>query len=420
MDFVNIALTISLGLFGINLFKQVFYLFSSCLFVIKQRRILRKAYRFSQNDLEKMFKVSVIVPAWNEEVGIKRTLKSLLKNSFMNMEIIVVNDGSTDNTSKIVKEYLKTKYCKNKKKRGKSILFIDRKENKGKACSMNEGLMAASGNVIVTTDADTIFDKEAIRNITRYFTDARIDALVGNVKVSSGSFLGTIQEMEYTLGFYLKRALSFWNAEYIIGGALGAFRSRLVEEIGLFDTKCKTEDIEYSTRIQNAGKNTFYAEDVIAYTEGANTFKSLLKQRLRWKKGRTDTFLKYKNLFLSTDKKHNKILTLFILPLAVIFDLYLAVEPFIIGLIYYFLIKYGSFQPVFMFLGVMLYLLLTAYLFGSKKNNLKNLLLAPVFGMLCYLLSVTEIYAFWGSLILYSKGKDVIWQDWQRKGVKNV
>ncbi len=239
---------------------------------------------------------------------------------------------------------------------------------------------------------------------------------VGNLT----TLIGMLQQIEYTLGFYLKRAHSLWGAEYIIGGAFGAFRKKLFDKIGYLDTQCKTEDIEFSTRIQSVGKKIFFAEDAIVYTEGASTLKGLFKQRMRWKKGRFDTFIKHRKLFFSTKPKHNQILTQFLMPIALIFDFELTIEPIIMIIVFSIVLRYGNYGVIYLYLGMTTFLLVLSYFFGSKKNNLKTFLLAPIFGLLSYILTICEVYAFWGSVLLFSKGHNITWQDWKRKGIQNV
>ncbi len=116
MNIVNLALTISLALFGITLIKQCLYLFSACLFSIKKLAIHRKSNKYSQKQLENWYKVSVVIPAWNEEVGVISTIKSILNSDYGSVEIIVVNDGSTDKSAQKIEKFIKTKFKSHRKK----------------------------------------------------------------------------------------------------------------------------------------------------------------------------------------------------------------------------------------------------------------------------------------------------------------
>jgi len=188
--------------------------------------------------------VSVIIPAWNEEVGILTSIKSVLAEEYGNVEIIVVNDGSTDKTAKVVNRFLSNP---GNRIDGKTIRYF-RKKNGGKGSALNYGIKRARGSIIVTMDADSAHKKDAIVNLVRYFSDPTVDAVVGNVKVRNNrGLVGLLQRIEYVFGFYFKRVHSVFNAEYIFGGACAAFRkSTTFDRLGMFDTENKTEGIEYS------------------------------------------------------------------------------------------------------------------------------------------------------------------------------
>ncbi len=403
MDIRNTILITSFVLSGISLFRYLIYLFFSPLYTFQKIKILKKIKSISKVEVEKKLKVSVIVPAWNEEVGIADAITSLLQNSYNNLEIIVVNDGSVDKTDTAVKKYYE-KNIKNKNLYGKSFIYINKKKNAGKGAAINSGIKQSSGDLIVTMDADTRFEKDAIYNAARYFLDKDIDAGVGNVKIAnSKNILGIIQQIEYTIGFYFKRCHSVLNCEYIIGGAFGIFRKEIFEKCGFFDEKNKTEDIEFSTRLKSFGLKTIFIEDAIAYTEGPSTFEGLLKQRSRWKKGRMDTFLRYSNLFFSNNKNHNFFLSWILLPIALIGDLDLILFPILTPFIFYYTFESLDYNYWIGWIIFFTFSIIFSYLFGSRKNNIRSFLLIPVFYFASYLLIFTEIYAIIHSVILYLK-----------------
>lgn len=416
----NPILIISLILSGITVFRYFIYLVISPLYAFQEYKLTKGFRKISKRQIEKNTRVSVIVPAWNEEVGIVTSIQSLLRNNYKNLEIIVVNDGSKDGTDFVVKTFYEKK-IKNRDFKGKRFIYINKQKNKGKGSAINSGIKRSTGDVIITMDADTKFEKDAIYTVAKYFQNPGIDAAVGNVKlVNSKSLLGLIQQVEYTFGFYFKRTHSVLNSEYIIGGAFGIFRRVIFKRCGYFDEKNKTEDIEFSTRIKNEGLRTIFIEDAIAYTEGPSTIKGLLNQRLRWKKGRMDTFLRYKELFLSTNKKHNKFLSWIMFPIALIGDIELIFFPLITPYIFLYTFRSQNFEywiawVVFLSVSIML-----SFLFGSKKNGWKGFLIIPFFYLAAYFLVITEICAIWGSIRLYIKKADITWQTWNRKGVENV
>ncbi len=398
----------------------VFLVFAAFYPVVEKLRRLRILHNRKTRKKPYMPLISVIVPAWNEEVGIIRTVDSLLTNTYDNIEIIVVSDGSTDNTDTVMAQYIAKETVLKDKNVYRLRYFT--KERGGKGRALNFGINQANGEIIVTMDADSVFDVKAIQNLVNYFEDPTINAVVGNVRVAENKTLvGLIQKLEYYFGFYFKRAHSVMGAEYVFGGACTAFRkANTFDKYGLFDTINKTEDIEMSMRLRTHGVKCTYAENVICYTEGATTLTGLINQRLRWKKGRLDTFIKYRSLFFSRRKEHNKFLTWFVLPYSLIGEIQLFFEPIAISLLIaysyiagdYFSLVFGS---LFMF---------TIYYINAIFNtNIKifdRILLIPLFFFtwgLFYLLVWVEYLALFKGLAMVVKGDDVVWQSWQRKGV---
>lgn len=361
--------------------------------------------------------VSVIVPAWNEEVGIISTIKSVLSNDYPSIELVVVNDGSTDGTDKLVKDFI----IKNKKilaRSRKSIVYISKK-NGGKGKALNDGVKKSKGSIIVTVDADSIADRKMITNIVRRFTDDTVDAVVGNVKVAGHiTFLSLLQRLEYLFGFYHKRAHSVMGAEYIYGGACAAFRrSTVFDSIGLFDDTSITEDIDMSLRTRYHGLKSAYADDAICYTEGAGSVVGLVKQRTRWKKGRLESFKTYRKMFFSTRKRHNKWLSWFILPLAMLAEIHLLFEPLGLTLLIIYSIITGEFSSLLLgclFVG-MIYVVVG--FFTERGRNWWIVPLLPFTWAMFYFLIWVEYIALTKTLIATLKAEGVAWQKWKRKGI---
>ena len=363
--------------------------------------------------------VSVIIPAWNEEVGVLTTINSIIQNTYDKIQIVIVNDGSTDKTDSVIKNFLR-KYRSSPTK-GKTITYISQ-SNGGKGSALNTGVRHSKGQIVLTVDADSALQKDAITSLVKYFHDPEIDAVVGNVKIGNNKgVVGMIQKLEYIFGFYFKRVHALFNAEYIFGGACAAFRkSTTFASIGLFDTHNKTEDIEYSMRTKLYGLKSHYAEDVVVYTEGASDLKGLYKQRLRWKKGRMDTFAKYRKLFFSTNSKHSKFLSWFILPYAILGEIQLMFEPMFFTLIWAYTIITGDYMSIGLSSLFILFTFVAAIIFGDTKVNKLNVFLFPSFWMLFYVLVLVEFFALIKSLDLIMAGEDVKWQNWARKGIDNT
>lgn len=361
-------------------------------------------------------KVSVIIPAWNEQVGILSTVRSLLASSYRNLEIIVINDGSTDLSDEIMTSFIDKRNARGGK--NDIALRYRYKENGGKASALNSGIAMAKGEIIVSIDADCFVHRDFVKNIVARFANPKVMAAVGNVQIGNTStFIGMVQHLEFLMSFFFKRADSLFGSIYIIGGAAGAFRREIFEKIGLY-TKVITEDIELSVRIQKAGMKIVYANDALVYTEGASDLSSLLKQRLRWKRGRIDTFVRHKDLFFSTSKHHNRFLTWCVMPLAVLGDALLMLDiPFILLLYSYALLTH-DFWPFLVSVIVMALLVVVQFCTSERKFVRKSmLLLAPITYLMMYAVVYVELHALVKSLWSYVMNKEVRWQKWQRTGV---
>lgn len=310
-------------------FLSTYYVVVLVLIMLVGRKNLYENRKF---DFKKEPRVSVIIPAYNEQGKIKFTIKSLRKVNYKNIEFIIVNDGSKDKTSKEVKENIKG---------DPRFLFIDRKENRGKAASLNEGIARASGEFVATMDADSVIEPGIFYKTVPYFSDEKIAAVTVSVLVKDPkSFIHKIFEMEYIIGLslYLK-VFSFFNGIFVTPGPFSIYRKSIIQNIGGFDEKNITEDMEIAYRIQKNHYKIVNCLEAKAYTILPPTFRKITVQRRRWYSGALHTLSKHRNVLA------NK--------------------------------KYGAFGFVaflnylLIFLGLLLFLS-TIYLFGS--NLLKDLL----------------------------------------------
>lgn len=390
----------------------------------RRYRVLRKELKATGVIAPYTPGVSVIVPALNEEVGILRTVQSVLANDYPYIELVVVNDGSTDRSAELVTNYFK-KARKAQSAQGRFLRHFYIK-NGGKGRALNYGIKRSKGKIILTMDADSMLAPDAISKLVTYFRDESVSAVVGQVRLgnTSGRLISRMQQMEYLFGFYFKRAHCVLGAEYIYGGACAAFRrSATFNYFGMFDEKNKTEDIEMSMRTKFHGLKSLYAEDVICYTEGASTYMGLLNQRLRWKKGRFDTFITYRQIFLSWKRHHNKPLSWFVLPYALISELQLILEP--IGatlLITYSIIsgEYVSLTLSMLFIGISYFVVAC---FGKQlplKQRVQLLGLWPFTWVMFYLIVWIEFHAFIRSVHMILRGDNLEWQKWDREGIKQI
>ncbi len=239
-------------------------------------------------DLSSMPFVSILVPAYNEQTVISRTLNSLTQIKYLKKEIIVIDDGSTDLTKFVASGF---------KKQGVKVIS---KPNGGKAAALNYGLLFARGDIIITIDADSMVTRDAVDEIVKSMASNQdIVAVAGNIKVlNSNSILTRIQELEYTMAINtIRRAFALFGAVMVIPGAFGAFRKQTVQEVGGYDTNTITEDFDLTIKLLKTRGAVSSSSAANAFTEVPSTWKALYKQRLRWGTGTFQTILKHKDIF---------------------------------------------------------------------------------------------------------------------------
>ncbi len=231
--------------------------------------------------------VSVIVPAYNEEVVIAKTIRSLLASDYSQFEIIVVDDGSQDKTSQVIKEA----FSEDTRVR----LFTT--TNIGKSGALNLGLRHANGEVVIALDADTLFAPLTIKKLAQRFSDPRIGALAGNAKVGNRINLVTRwQALEYITSQNMDlRAFATLNCITVVPGAVGAWRRDLLLEIGGFSADTLAEDQDLTLLIRRLGYTIGYEEDAIAWTEAPDRLRTLARQRYRWAFGTLQCMWKHRD-----------------------------------------------------------------------------------------------------------------------------
>ncbi|NVK23117.1 MAG: glycosyltransferase family 2 protein [Kangiellaceae bacterium] len=359
-------------------------------------------------------KVSVLLPAWNEEVGIIKTMISVLESHYSNFELIVINDGSTDNTHQLVTEFIDQQQANY----SASIKYLSL-DNGGKARALNKALEIATGEIIVTVDADCIMDADALTKFVQRFTTKNVGAVAGNVIIANNKKpIELIQQLEYVCGFFFKRSDAYFNAVHIIGGAAAAYRKEVLDNLRGFDEKLITEDIEMSMRILGHGYQTRYAHDAVIFTEGPSDLAGLSKQRLRWKYGRILSYFRHRELFMSSNNQHNRYLSWFILPLAVYSEILLMLQGLVLTLFYGYSIVYQDYFALASMIIISTSLVSMQILMDSKSQHHKSLLfVAPIAWLLLYFIDFVEFKALVQSLKKLMKQESLQWQKWNRVGI---
>jgi cellulose synthase/poly-beta-1,6-N-acetylglucosamine synthase-like glycosyltransferase len=271
-------------------FLSVLLVFAAFLFLLRILLLLAlarhhaRAVRAKPPAEEYLVPVSVIVPAFNEAVGIARSIRSLVASEYPEFEVIVVDDGSSDGTADIV-ERLELER-----------VTVVSQPNSGKPAALNHGIELARHSVVVMVDADTIFEPETLRRLVQPLRDPSIGAVSGNAKVGNRRrLLGRWQHIEYVMGFNLDRRLyDVLQCMPTVPGAAGAFRREALEDVGGVSASTLAEDTDLTLAIGRAGWRVIYAEDARAWTEAPASLRLLWRQRFRWCYGTLQSVWKHR------------------------------------------------------------------------------------------------------------------------------
>lgn len=235
--------------------------------------------------------VSVIVPAYNEEVNAVRTVESLLMQDYKYLDIVFVDDGSKDSTFETVKKAFD----------GNPKVKVFTKPNGGKASALNFGIQKSDAEFVVCIDADTQLKTDAVTKLIETFylqgKPAEVGAVAGNVKVGNEiNMITKWQSIEYiTSQNFDRRAFSLLNCITVVPGAIGGFRRKAILEAGGFTTDTLAEDCDLTMRLHKTGYIIENCNDAISYTEAPETIGQFLKQRFRWSFGILQSFWKHRD-----------------------------------------------------------------------------------------------------------------------------
>jgi cellulose synthase/poly-beta-1,6-N-acetylglucosamine synthase-like glycosyltransferase len=266
----------------------------------RERRAIRRTSKLPNRSA-----VTVVIPAYNEAKVIERTILSVLASRGVEVEVLVVDDGSTDDTAEVVSRAF---YFEPRVK-------LIRLQNGGKARALNIGFERAMHDVVVALDADTIFLPHTIVELARKFDDPRVAAVAGRAAVGNTQhFVSRWQAVEYVLGQAIeRRAWALLGVVSVVPGAVGAWHRDAVIEVGGFGTDTLAEDCDLCVTLQVSGYRVAYAPDAVALTEAPESVRALLKQRFRWCFGVLQTMWKHKWAMLRPPKD-NPVVGLLLMP----------------------------------------------------------------------------------------------------------
>lgn len=392
-------------------------LFSSVLFLMT---FLEKKNRLKNPELKRFAKVTVAVSMYNAADHIEKTIESLLALDWPKdkLEVIIIDDGSEDNSYELAKKYL-----------ADSRVTLFRQQNTGKATAVNRALTKATGEFFGVLDVDSFVEKDCLKKMMGYFENEQVMAVTPSLKIyGDKKWLQRIQRIEFLLGVYLRKVFSYLGSIHVTPGCFSIYRKSFFQKTGPYDEQNLTEDIEIALRIQN---NNYIIENAInanVYTTAHKKMEPLFRQRLRWYKGFIDNTIRYRKLFSARFGN----LGLFILPMAFIsIIMAIALSAYTIRLLsarllneYYVLrstgfdltqylrvnfdIFYINLNPIFLLGIASLLLALFSMHLVKRHSEEKRPILAS---FVIFLFTYIYLYAFWWVSAIYHRlsGKKIKW-----------
>jgi cellulose synthase/poly-beta-1,6-N-acetylglucosamine synthase-like glycosyltransferase len=303
---------------------QVFLLWS---FFEKKDEVNRKP--LSDDDF---LSTTIIVPCFNEEKTVEKTILSLLDLDYPKekLEIMVIDDGSTDNTWEIIQQF----------KDNPSVTLMQKKNEGSKFAALNFALKYIKSDLVGVLDSDSWVSNNALKEYMYYFRDKEVMATIPSMVIAEpDSFLRKAQKAEYDVNLFARKSFANMDSIFITPGPFSVFRKYVFDTLGPYKEAHHTEDAEIALRMQKNHYKIAYSENSIVYTVGPKTLKPLIKQRVRWVYGFIKNLVDYRGLFF---KKEYKDLGMIVLPIG-IFGVFITVVFFPLSL-------FLMFMPIFKFI----------------------------------------------------------------------
>lgn len=349
--------------------------------------------------------VTIAVPAYNEGPVLTKTVRSLMRSRYKNTEIIIVDDGSTDDTWQIARK-LADRYGR--------VTALHQK-NGGKSSALNNAIRHAKGSIIIGVDADTVFPPSTVTKLVRHFKDPRVGAVAGVVKVGNVKGILTLwQALEYSLSISIERnAHALLGSIMIVPGACGAWRKAAIVKAGGLSHSTLAEDCDLTLKIQSLGKYRILQDnEAVSFTEAPQKLKSLIKQRFRWTFGSIQALYKHRRMILNERYGY---LGMFTMPFSVISIMVpLLFWPILTAIAYQNIIQ-GNYFVILLFFAATLTLQFIVAFIGLlfAKAPLSYLIAVP-FARFIY--GPIRIYVLYRTLLVALKGSSVGWNKFARTG----
>lgn len=239
--------------------------------------IKREAEQQTSVSLGSYPSATIIVPCWNEESTVSKTIFSLLDLEYPKdkLKIMVIDDGSRDKTWETVQKF-----------KDNPQIELYKKENGGKYTALNFGISKLTTELVGCLDADSYVHKDSLKKIALYFEDKKVMAVAPSIKLwQPKNFLQLLQKVEYSFGIFTRKMYHYMDAIYITPGPFSIFRREVFDNLGGYRHAHNTEDIEIALRMQKNGYKIAHAHEAYVYTVPPKTIPKLLKQRVRWSHG---------------------------------------------------------------------------------------------------------------------------------------
>lgn len=351
--------------------------------------------------------ISVIVPAYNEGKVIQGAIASLLELDYPRFEVLVVDDGSTDDTYERACEMVQqTQHCD---------IRVLTKPNGGKADALNVGIASARGEFVVTMDGDTKLGRDVLRLCQRHFSDTRVGAVAGNVKVlNRENLLTRMQALEYVEGLAMARkAQSYMRLVNIVPGPLGMFRRTALVQAGGYDSDTFAEDCDLTLKLLMHGWHIVYEPRAVALAESPSRLLDLLKQRYRWTRGILQAIFKHRSsLFRFSSSGVNFFILWYMLFEAVLWPVSNVLGNAFFA---YVGLQYGATHFLFYWWLqlVLLDVVAAAYCVILEREEFSLILMAPLFRI--FFILVVDVAKLFATLEQWA-GLSMTWGKLEREG----
>ena len=406
----NQSLSLIVSSTGFRIFHAVqeflwaFMIVATALVVVRTLIVIWLAYRFRRRPYtEPMEPVSVVIAAYNEGKVIGGTLRAVLSTQYKGpVEVIVVNDGSTDETASEVESVAKSD----------SRVRLLSQDNRGKARALQRGLAAARHVIIVFIDADTQCQPNTLPRLIEPFSDKRIGAVSGHAKVGNlRTFIAKCQALEYTCGFNLdRRAYDRWNCITVVPGAISAIRKEAIDQAGGLSLETLAEDTDLTLSLHKQRQRIVYVPGAIAWTEAPETVATLSRQRSRWAYGTLQCLWKHRDMVFNWNYRA---LGWFSLPSVWFFQIILVAVTPMVDLFLLVSLPFGAWRALLPFVITFLsmdVILATLACILERENILRAWRILPMRLIYRPMLS----YCIWKAILRAFKGAWVTWGKLER------